>query len=57
MVGPYLMELSIRVAQPHFGTKPVILLVIGSPYRVVSAWLLMELNGYWHQVLVVFHIK
>ena len=57
MVEPYLMELSIRVTQPHFGTKPVIHLVLGSPYRVVSVWLLMELNGYWYQVLAVVHIK
>ena len=51
------MKLSVRVAQPQFGTGPVHLGIVWGPYRVFIVWFLMKLNCYWYQVSVTFHVK
>ena len=51
------MKLSVRVSQPKLCTKPVQLGVVRGPYWIIIAWLLMELDGYWHQVSASFNIE
>ena len=53
----YLMKLGVRVSQPKLCAKPVQLGVVRGPYWIIIAWLLMELDGYWHQVSASFNIE
>ena len=52
-----LMDLMVSVAQPHLGQQPVIARVVGCPYRVCIAGLLVELDGNRDQVAGWRHIE